>query len=59
MARRAAGGDARRDFYKVHTHCVYDLELDAALEPAVNAETLIASWQDKNLTSLGIKKPWK
>jgi hypothetical protein len=44
MARRAAGGDARRDFYKVHAHFVYDLELDAPLAQEVNAETLTASW---------------
>ena len=30
-------GDARRDFFTVHEHCAYDLEIDATLAPEVNA----------------------
>jgi chloramphenicol 3-O phosphotransferase len=45
-------GDARRDFHTVHTHCVYDAELDATSFPAeVNADNLLALWRDRERPS--------
>jgi chloramphenicol 3-O phosphotransferase len=37
-------GDARRDFFTVHKHCVYDLEVDATLPAEVNASRIIAAF---------------
>lgn len=38
-------GDARRDFYSVHNHATYDLELDSTEPPELNADRLIAAWR--------------
>ncbi len=40
-------GDARRDFHQIHSYCLYDLELDSAAPPEINAERLIAAWRSR------------
>ena len=40
-------GDARRDFHQIHSYCLYDLELDSAVPPEINAERLIAAWSSR------------
>ena len=34
-------GDARRDFFSVHEHCIYDLEVDGTVAPELNAAKVI------------------
>ena len=40
-------GDARRDFHQIHSYCLYDLELDSAAPPELNAERLIGAWSSR------------
>ena len=40
-------GDARRDFHQIHSYCLYDLELDSAAPPEINAERLIGAWRSR------------
>lgn len=44
-------GDARRDFHQIHSYCRYDLELDSAVPPEVNAGRLIAAWRARTAPS--------
>jgi chloramphenicol 3-O phosphotransferase len=40
-------GDARRDFHRIHSYCIYDFEVDAMQERDANAEAIIAAWQSR------------
>ena len=44
-------GDARADFSKVHTHCVYDLELDSNSGLAENVTTVCNAWTERSSPS--------
>jgi chloramphenicol 3-O phosphotransferase len=37
-------GDARRDFHRIHSYCVYDFEVDAMQDGEANADAVIAAW---------------
>lgn len=38
-------GDARRDFHRIHSYCLYDAEVDAMQDKEANADAVIAAWQ--------------
>lgn len=38
-------GDARRDIVRVHSFCVYDLEVDGTLPAKKNAELVLSAWR--------------
>ncbi len=38
-------GDARRDFHRIHSYCLYDLEVDAMQDRESNADMVIAAWR--------------
>lgn len=38
-------GDARRDFHRIHSYCLYDLEVDAMQGRESNADRVIAAWR--------------
>ena len=40
-------GDARRDFHRIHSYCVYDFEVDAMQDRDANADAVIAAWQSR------------
>lgn len=40
-------GDARRDFENVHLHSIYDLEVDATVEPELNVQSIISAWRSR------------
>lgn len=42
-------GDARRDFHRIHSYCLYDLEVDAMQDRAANADTVIAAWRARTV----------
>ena len=44
-------GDARRDYQTIHTHCVYDIELDATLQHNKCADTLLSLWRARSQPS--------
>lgn len=44
-------GDARRDYFRIHSYCRYDLELDGTARPEANAEALIAGWRARRRPS--------
>lgn len=37
-------GDARRDYFRIHSYCRYDVEVDGMAEPQANADAVIAAW---------------
>lgn len=41
-------GEARRDHAVVHTHALYDLELDSMRPPPENAALLMAAWRGRS-----------
>lgn len=38
-------GDARRDFHRIHSYCLYDTEVDAMQDRDANADAVIATWR--------------
>lgn len=40
-------GDARRDYFRIHSYCLYDLEVDGTHDPSVNADAVIAAWRGR------------
>lgn len=40
-------GDARRDFHRIHSYCVYDIEIDAMQDREANADAVIAAWRSR------------
>lgn len=40
-------GDARRDYFRIHSYCVYDLEVDGTHDAEANADAVIAAWQSR------------
>lgn len=44
-------GDARRDFHRIHSYCLYDLEVDGMHPREANAEAIIAAWQARRRPS--------
>lgn len=40
-------GDARRDFFMIHQHGTYDVEVDSTLPPEVNAAKIVAAHQSR------------
>ncbi|AZO79765.1 MULTISPECIES: chloramphenicol phosphotransferase [unclassified Bosea (in: a-proteobacteria)] len=44
-------GDARRDYHQIHSYCLYDAELDSAVQPEVNADRLISAWRARTTPS--------
>jgi len=44
-------GDARRDYHQIHSYCLYDAELDSAVAPEVNADSLIGAWRSRTAPS--------
>lgn len=44
-------GDARRDYFRIHSYCLYDLEVDGAACPDANADALIACWRARRRPS--------
>lgn len=41
-------GDARRDFHRIHSWCVYDLEVDGMRDRDASAEAVIAAWRTRS-----------
>lgn len=41
-------GDARRDFHRIHSYCLYDLEVDAMQDRESNADSVIAAWRARS-----------
>ncbi len=41
-------GDARRDFHRIHSYCLYDTEVDAMQDREANADAVIAAWQARS-----------
>lgn len=41
-------GDARRDYFRIHSYCLYDFEVDGAEEVQVNADAVIAAWNNRS-----------
>lgn len=41
-------GDARRDYFRIHSYCLYDFEVDGAEEVQVNADVVIAAWKNRS-----------
>lgn len=41
-------GDARRDFHRIHSYCLYDFEVDALQDRQANADAIIAAWQARS-----------
>lgn len=41
-------GDARRDFHRIHSYCLYDLEVDAMQDRESNADMVIAAWRARS-----------
>lgn len=44
-------GDARRDFHRIHSYCVYDLEIDTTQDRETNADAVIAAWRARTSPS--------
>ena len=44
-------GDARRDYFRIHSYCSYDAEVDGMQEPDAGAEALIARWRRRRRPS--------
>ena len=44
-------GDARRDFHRIHSYCLYDFEVDAMQDRDANADAVIAAWQARSRPS--------
>lgn len=40
-------GDARRDFHRIHSYCLYDFEVDAMQDRDANADAVIAAWRER------------
>jgi len=40
-------GDARRDYFRIHSYCLYDCEVDGAQDAEANADAVIAAWRDR------------
>lgn len=38
-------GDARRDYFRIHSYCAYDCEVDGMNDPSANADAVIAAWR--------------
>nr|WP_052231878.1 chloramphenicol phosphotransferase [Methylobacterium sp. ZNC0032] len=41
-------GDARRDFHRIHSHCIYDLDVDGTQDRDANADAVIAAWKARS-----------
>ncbi len=41
-------GDARRDFHRIHSYCLYDIEVDAMQDRDANADAVIAAWRARS-----------
>lgn len=41
-------GDARRDFHRIHSYCLYDLEIHAMQDREINADAVIAAWYGRS-----------
>lgn len=41
-------GDARRDFHRIHSGCLYDFEVDAMQGQEANADAVLAAWQARS-----------
>lgn len=44
-------GDARRDYFRIHSYCIYDCEVDGANDPAASADAVMAAWKDRETPS--------
>lgn len=44
-------GDARRDYFRIHSYCVYDFEVDGMNDPSANADAVIAAWKERSRPS--------
>lgn len=44
-------GDARRDFHRIHSYCLYDVEVDAMRDRDINADAVIAAWRARRKPS--------
>lgn len=41
-------GDARRDFHRIHSYCLYDVEVDAMQDREANADAVITAWRERS-----------
>lgn len=41
-------GDARRDFHRIHSYCLYDFEVDAMQDREAVADSVIAAWHGRS-----------
>lgn len=44
-------GDARRDYFRIHSYCLYDLEVDGTRDIQANADVVIAAWRGRSRPS--------
>lgn len=40
-------GDARRDYFHIHSYCLYDLEVDGRQDAPATAEAVILAWRNR------------
>lgn len=45
-------GDARRDHFRIHSYCAYDVEVDGTAAPQANADAVIAAWRARRSSSI-------
>lgn len=44
-------GDARRDYFRIHSYCLYDLDVDGTQDMQANADVVIAAWRGRSRPS--------
>ncbi len=44
-------GDARRDHFRIHSYCLYDLDVDGTQEVQANADAVIEAWRGRSRPS--------
>lgn len=45
-------GDARRDYFRIHSYCAYDVEVDGMGDSQANADAVIAAWRVRRSPSI-------
>ncbi|HEY5795387.1 MAG TPA: chloramphenicol phosphotransferase [Bosea sp. (in: a-proteobacteria)] len=44
-------GDARRDYHRIHSYCLYDVEVDGMHHADINADAVISAWKVRSTRS--------
>lgn len=44
-------GDARRDYFRIHSYCLYDCVVDGTQDMQANADAVIAAWKNRTIPS--------